>query len=228
MKITLIHGQIHHGSTYHVSSLLAKKLNGEITEIFLPKDFNDVCVGCGTCINIDEKLCPHYHNLKQITKAIDECDVLILDSPTYVYHLSSGMKILLEHYGYRWLLHRPSDKMFHKLVVCISTARGGGQNKVCKDMADSASWWGASKIYKYGIALMTSGWENVSQKKKDKIDKDTSKLANKIIKKSKHVSTSLKVKIFMPIMKIVVKSQKDSIEYKYWKQKGWLDDKPNL
>ena len=28
----------------------------------------------------------------------------------------------------------------------------------------------------------------------------------------------------MPVMKIVVKSQKDSVEYKYWKQKGWLDN----
>ena len=165
MKITLIHGQIHHGSTYHISSLLAKKLNDEITEIFLPKDFKDICMGCGNCISKDERLCPHYYNLKSITEAIDECDVLILDSPTYVYQLSSGMKILLEHYGYRWLLHRPSEKMFKKQVVCISTARGGGQNKVCKDMADSASWWGASKIYRYGIALMTSGFENVSQKK---------------------------------------------------------------
>ena len=34
MKITLIHGQNHKGSTYHIGRMLAEKLGGEITEFF--------------------------------------------------------------------------------------------------------------------------------------------------------------------------------------------------
>ena len=37
MKITIIHGQNHKGSTYHIAKMLAEKLEGEITEIFLPR-----------------------------------------------------------------------------------------------------------------------------------------------------------------------------------------------
>ena len=43
MKITIIHGQSHKGSTFHIAHLLAEKLDGELTEIFLPKDFDEFC-----------------------------------------------------------------------------------------------------------------------------------------------------------------------------------------
>ena len=45
MQITVIHGQSRKGSTYHIAHRLAEKLNGEITKIFLPKDFGEFCVG---------------------------------------------------------------------------------------------------------------------------------------------------------------------------------------
>jgi hypothetical protein len=40
VKITIIHGQNHKGSTYHIGYMLIDKIEGdkEITEFFLPKD----------------------------------------------------------------------------------------------------------------------------------------------------------------------------------------------
>lgn len=122
MKITLIHGQSHKGSTYHVARILAEKIDGEITEIVLPRDFDQMCVGCAQCIKKDEKLCPHYEKLAPITEAIDAADLLIFESPVYVYHVTSAMKALLEHYGGRWIMHRPEESMFKKQMVCIATA----------------------------------------------------------------------------------------------------------
>ena len=40
MKIVLIHGQSHKGSTYNIARMLADKLGGEIEEFFLPRDFD--------------------------------------------------------------------------------------------------------------------------------------------------------------------------------------------
>ena len=37
MKIAMIHGQNHRGSTYHIGAMLAEKLGGEVTEFFLPE-----------------------------------------------------------------------------------------------------------------------------------------------------------------------------------------------
>lgn len=45
MKITIIHGQNHKGSTYHIVRVLAEKLDGDIKEFFLPRDFGEFCVG---------------------------------------------------------------------------------------------------------------------------------------------------------------------------------------
>ena len=60
MKIAVINGQNHKGSTYHIGKQVADKLGGEVTEFFLPRDFGDFCVGCTQCFLKSETLCPHY------------------------------------------------------------------------------------------------------------------------------------------------------------------------
>lgn len=61
------------------------------------------------------------------------------------------MKAFLDHYGWRWMVHRPEERMFSKQAVCISTAAGGGMKSTVKDMADSTFFWGCAKTYKPGI-----------------------------------------------------------------------------
>ena len=124
MKIAVINGQNHKGSTYHIGKQVADKLGGEVTEFFLPRDFGDFCVGCTQCFLKSETLCPHYERLKKITEAMDEADVLIFTTPVYVYHCTGSMKAFLDHYGYRWMVHRPEQKMFTKqAVVELSAAQ---------------------------------------------------------------------------------------------------------
>lgn len=119
MKITIVHGQNHKGSTYHIADILAKKLGGEVKEFFLPKDFDSFCVGCAQCFMKSETLCPHYEKLKPITDALDEADVIILASPVYVYHVTGQMKAFLDHYGYRWLVILSAGKNVYKIRQCV-------------------------------------------------------------------------------------------------------------
>ena len=106
MKTVIIHGQSHQGSTYHIAHALGEKLGGEYKEFFLPRDFDKFCVGCNQCFMKGEESCPHYEALLPLTKAMDEADVIILASPVYVYHATGAMKAFLDHYGYRWMVHR--------------------------------------------------------------------------------------------------------------------------
>lgn len=224
MKITIIHGQSHKGSTYHIARKIAEKLNGEITEFFLPRDFDSFCVGCTSCFVKSETLCPHYEKLKPITKALDDADVIILASPVYVYHATGAMKALLDHYGYRWMVHRPEEKMFSKQAVCISTAAGAGMKSTNKDMADSMFFWGVAKTYKYGIAVMQTSWNKVSDKKKKRIDKDTSLLVRKIKKNYGKVRPSIKSRAFFNIMSLLQKNGWigwNEADVSYWREKGW-------
>ena len=141
--------------------MLSAKIGGYVTEFFLPRDFNSFCTGCTSCFEKSEKLCPHYKELEPLTKAIDNADVIILASPVYVYHATGAMKVFLDHYGYRWMVHRPEEKMFSKQAVCISTAAGAGMKSTNKDMADSMFFWGIGKTYKYGVAVMEISWDRV-------------------------------------------------------------------
>lgn len=220
MKITIIHGQSHKGSTYNIARELTQKLNGEISEFFLPKDFDRFCTGCTSCFVKSEELCPHYEILKPITKALDDADVIILASPVYVYHATGAMKSLLDHYGYRWMVHRPEEKMFRKQAVCISTAAGAGMKSTNKDMADSMFFWGIAKIYKYGVGVAATDWNSVGKKTRKKIDKKITAIARKI-SHNKNVKPTFKTKAFFNIMRIMQKKGWNEADVVYWKNKGW-------
>lgn len=225
MKIVLIHGQNHKGSTYNIGRMLAEKLAGEIKEFFLPRDFNQFCIGCGNCFSKHESLCPHYEKLLPITKAMDEADVLIFTSPVYVYHVTGPMKTLLDHYGYRWIVHRPEERMFSKQAVCISTAAGAGMKWTNKDMADSLFFWGIPKIYKYGVAVWAVSYETVDDKIKRRINQKTTKLANKINRRNGKVKPGIKTTGLFSIMRMVQKNGWNEADVLYWKNKGWTGKK---
>lgn len=225
MKIVLIHGQNHKGSTYNIGRLLAEKIGKDIEEFFLPRDFGKFCIGCTKCFMTHESKCPHYNNLDPITRAMDEADVLILTSPVYVFHATGSMKAFLDHYGYRWMVHRPEEKMFQKQGVCISTAAGGGMKSTNKDMADSLFFWGIPKIYKYGQAVYEISYEGVSEKIKGKIDRKTTRLANQIRKKHGKTTPGIKTRGLFFIMHFVQRKGMLESDSTYWKEKGWTGKK---
>ena len=221
MKITVIHGQSHKGSTYNIARELYDKLGGEVTEFFLPKDSDCFCKGCTACFTTSETKCPDYEKLKPITEAMDEADIIILTSPVYVMHATGAMKAFLDHYGYRFMVHRPEGKMFTKQAVCISTAAGAGTGSTIKDMADSTFFWGVAKTYKLGVAVMETRWEVVKPKIKAKIDKKTTSLARKLSRKVGKVKPGIKTRAFFGIMSMVQKNGFNPADVRYWKEKGW-------
>lgn len=224
MKIVIINGQNHKGSTYHIAHIVADKIGGEITDFFLPRDFNEFCVGCTKCFTVSETLCPHYEKLKPITTALDEADVIILASPVYVYHVTGAMKALLDHYGYRWMSHSPEESMFKKQGICISTAAGAGMKSTNKDMLDSLYFWGVAKRYKYGLAVAAVDWNSVSTKKKKAIEKATDRIAGKVKRNSSNVKPGIQTKIFFWIMHYMQRNGFNPRDVEYWKEKGWTEN----
>ena len=225
IKTVIIHGQNHKGSTYHIAHELAEKIGGDITEFFLPRDFGEFCVGCTTCFEKTETQCPHYEKLKPITDAIDKADVIILASPVYVYHVTGPMKAFLDHYGYRWLVHSPEETMFKKQGVCITTAAGAGMKSTIKDMSDSLFFWGIAKTYKLGMAVAAVDWNGVKDKKKAQIDKSTTAIASKIIRRNGKVKPGIKTKAMFSMMRLMQKNGWNERDVNYWKEKGWTDGK---
>ena len=225
MKTVIIHGQSHKGSTFQIAHLLADKLGGEVTEFFLPRDFGEFCCGCTNCFVNGEDKCPHYENLSPITKTIDSADVIILASPVYVYHATGAMKALLDHYGYRWMPHRPEGSMFRKQGVCISTAAGAGVKSTNKDMADSLLFWGVGKIYQFGTGIAATSWEQVSDKKRHSKEKNVSSISKKILSSQNKVRPGIKTRMLFSVMRLFQKKGLNPLDTQHWKKNGWLDRK---
>ncbi len=225
MKITVIHGQSHKGSTYNTAKLLCDRLGGEVSEFFLPKDFDGFCRGCAACFLECEGKCPDYEKLKPLTEAMDEADVIILASPVYVMHATGAMKAFLDHLGYRFMVHRPEEKMFGKQAVCIATAAGAGMGSTIKDMADSTFFWGIAKTYRLGVAVSETRWDMVKNRVKKKIERKTKSLARKITRKAGSIKPGIKTRAFFGMMAMMQKNGFNPADVEYWKAKGWTKGK---
>lgn len=163
--------------------------------------------------------------MQPITDAIDQADVLIFTSPVYVYHVTGSMKALLDHYGYRWMVHRPEVSMFRKQAVCITTAAGAGMRSACKDLLHSFFFWGVGKRYSYGVAVAAVNWDGVKPKKKAAIAKRVQKLQQKIKRHARKGKPSLKTKLFFSVMRMVQQHGWNPADVTYWKEQGWLGKK---
>lgn len=221
MNSVIIHGQSHRGSTWHIAETLAKQVGGPVTSFMLPRDFSAFCVGCNQCFMKDEKRCPHYEQLAPITEALNRADLIILASPVYVYHATGAMKAFLDHYAYRWMLHRPDPEMFFKQGVVISTAAGSGTKSANKDMADSLSFWGISHIERLGFNVRAVSWETVPPAKKAEISKKISQTARQIQKRAGRVKPGFKTKAMFNLMRRISRGGLSETDKAYWQKQGW-------
>lgn len=232
MNIIVINGTEKHGVTYRLKEMFLEEFRDKanITEYYLPKDCPNFCVGCINCILKGEKTCKDAEYIEKIDKSLLEADLIVMTSPTYVFHVTGAMKALLDHLAYRWISHRPAPQMFGKRSVIITQCLGSGAKSAAKDMKHSLSWWGISKIEIFTGALMSDiVWEKLSRKKQAELTGKIQKLSRKFahIDYTKPASTNLitKFKFFFGRMmqKSIHKLDPEYLDGKYWAQQGWLD-----
>ena len=222
MKIVMIHGQNHAGSTCMVARELADKLDGEIQEFFLPRDFDEPCLGCYSCFQTDLTHCPHYQKLEPLVTAILEADLLIVDSPVYVYHATGQMMSFLDHFGTWWVVHRPRPEMAQKQAVVIATAAGGGMKSTARDMADSLEMWGIRKVYRLGFGVQATKPDEIPARIKARIHKETDRVAGKIQKNTGKTGYNGRAKKWFYLMLFAHKHFPPSEpDYGYWETRGW-------
>ena len=227
MKIVLIHGQNHKGSSYHIGKMIADAINGkkEVLEFFLPRDLNHFCIGCYKCIEGDEN-CPFYSEKAVIMKAVEAADLLIFTTPTYCLRASAPMKSFLDLTFTYWMSHRPRKSMFSKRAVVVSTAAGSGAKSATKDVKTALFYWGVPYIKSYGIAVQAMNWDMVSAKNKEKIQKNVVQLASKL-SNGKKSYIGIKTRFMFKMMALMQSAGWGSspIEKEYWEKNGWLGRK---
>lgn len=232
MKITVINGTEKRGVTYRLKEMFLNNFKScsETKEYYLPKDCPSFCAGCTSCFLKGENTCKDYAYVQAIEKSLLESDLIVITSPSYVMHATGALKALLDHFGYRWMAHRPSAEMFGKRAVVITQCLGAGAKSTAKDIKHSLSWWGVSKIGTFTGALVSEVvWDNLSPKKRKNLTNKINKLASKFIKidYAQPARTNLIVKIKFALCRIiqkqVSKTGRGGLDVNYWKERGWLD-----
>ena len=231
MKITVINGTEKQGVTYKLKESFLDKLKNpaEITEFYLPKDCPNFCVGCTVCFVDDEHKCKDVEYIRKIEKAILDADLLVFTSPAYVFHATGAMKAMLDHFGYRWMPHRPAKEMFGKRAVIITQCLGAGGRSTAKDIKDSLSWWGISTIKVVSFRLMSEiEWNKLDEKRKASFRKKLSGVARKMhainYDKPGHTNIVVKAKFYMVRMLQTGLGKQDPeyTDFKYWNENGWI------
>ena len=232
MKITVINGTAKHGVTYRMKEIFLEQFRdeAEITEYYLPKDCPAFCAGCMVCFSKGQHLCKDAEFVQKIEKSLLEADLLVFTSPAYVFHATGAMKAMLDHFGYRWMPHRPAGEMFGKRAVIITQCLGAGGKSTAKDIKDSLSWWGVSSIRVVSFRLLSDvDWNKIDEKRKASFQKKLSSVAKKMrtIDYSRPAHTGLVVKAKFYAARMLQtslgKQNPEYTDYIYWKEKGWID-----
>ena len=113
--------------------------------------------------------------------------------------------------------------MFSKRAIVVSTAARIGTKSAIKDITTTLLYWGVPSVITYGISVQAMNWAGVADKKKEKIEKDTTRIAIKVLKRNR-VKAGLKTKALFMMMRMMQKKDWGSgeAEKMHWDKNGWL------
>jgi multimeric flavodoxin WrbA len=228
LKLVIVHGASHRGSTWHFSQMLLEALEQrtqvEAREFYLPKDMPQLCLGCFNCFMKGEDTCPHAALVAPIAEATAEADVIVLTSPVYALEASGGMKALLDHLCYRWVVHRPDPRMFQKVGVTVSTTAGAGLKNATRTLRNSLRFWGVRHAFSMKQAVAAADWSEVSEKNRARMQKQAERTAERVLRApGRRFGSSVRRFAFLAIRSAMRKGAWNERDRVYWREMGWLD-----
>lgn len=231
MKITVINGTAKRGATYRLKEIFMSEFGdtAEVKEFYLPDDCPCFCSRCAGCFLKGEQTCKDFDKIQPIEKALLEADLIVMTSPAYVFHATGAMKAMLDHFGYRWMPHRPAPEMFSKRAVVITQCLGAGANSAAKDIKHSLSWWGVSQIGTFAGRLMNDiVWDKLPDKKRARLTRGIRRLALKFARidyarpARMKLVTKIRFGCCRMLQKALHKADPEYLDGKYWAEQDWI------
>ncbi len=231
MNITVIYatGRKARSCTYNIAQLLLKELlaDGKLFEFQLPRDMPHICVGCYACIRGEEEKCGGASALAPLLAAMEQSEVIIFCTPTYVFHVPGQMKTLLDHFAYRWMIHRPDLSFMKKQAVIINTAGGGGMRSTVRAIKDSTDYWGIARTHILSQKVWDHDWTDLPVSFRASAEAKVKKTAWNVRRNEKHLTPSFRVRSLFALYQLLHRKQKMSaVDDAYWLEKGYTTEKP--
>lgn len=231
MDITIVYatGRKAQSCTYNIAQLLIKELlaGGKLFEFHLPRDMPHICIGCYACIKGQEQKCGGATALAPILNAMEQSELIIFCTPTYVFHVPGQMKTLLDHFAYRWMIHRPDLSFMKKQAVIINTAGGGGMRSTVREVKDSTDYLGIARTHILSQKVWDHDWTNLPASFRKSAEAKVRRTAKNVRRKAEHLTPSLKVRCLFTLYQFLHRKQKMSaVDDAYWQEKGYVTGKP--
>jgi multimeric flavodoxin WrbA len=180
------------------------------------------CRGCRVCFDKGEEFCPIKDDMAEIKARMQAADALILAGPVYVDDVNGIMKNWIDRLAH--VCHRPefAGKSAY-LVVTVGSTR---MSHALRTMDTALRTWGFYIIGK-------DGFKTHARMEKEQIEKLYGERLTAIAEniflcvKGEHYKEVSFVSLMMFKIQQVgwSKARRGSIDYQYWKSKGWLDGK---
>jgi len=226
MKILAIVGSPRkNGNTYkiikQIEQRFAEKKNvPEFEYVQLSETKLENCKGCYLCLDRGEENCPLKDGRENIEQKIKQADAVIFASPVYTYNVSGIMKNFLDRFAYR--CHRP-DFYGKKAMVVVSTG-AVGLVFVETILSFMIGTMGFITCAKAGLAYapLHEKDEKKTMKQVKKLNEQVDLFYSKIINQKTVKPSFLKLITFKMQQKAFSKAPDSSADFKFWKDKGWL------
>lgn len=227
MKILAIIGSPRtNGNTYRTVCQIERELNEKNDEIEfeyvqLSQIKLELCKGCYVCIEKGEEKCPLKDNRESLEIKMKQADAVIFASPVYTYNVSWIIKNFLDRFAYR--CHRPD---FHgkKAMVVVSTG-AVGIGFVASFLSFMLGTMGFIICAKVGVTFSPPHEKNEKKLKKEmnKLIRQTDVFYKKLIDTKPVKPSFIKLLSFKMQQKAFSKAPQNLADYKFWKDKGWLE-----
>ncbi|MFZ5352407.1 MAG: flavodoxin family protein [Bacillota bacterium] len=234
MKILIIIGSARkNGNTSRVMRLFKEQLYDASSEtdtdmkidmIYLAEQNIQQCKGCRLCFDKGEESCPLKDDLLSIRAKMTEADAVIFASPVYVEDVSGTMKNFIDRLAF--ICHRP--EFAGKTAFCVVTTGMTASKHSIRTMSYALSSWGFLVI---GDSWFKTGALTSYDDIKKLYEKRIKDISDRI--KAAVVSIRAESPSFMALMIFCIQqhymietlTEADEADYRYWKEKGWLDPK---
>lgn len=229
MKIIAVIGSHKiNGNTYRTVNQVERELKKKNDEIeFEYIQLNQIrletCKGCFVCIEKGEDKCPLKDDRESLEIKMKQADAVIFATPVYTYNVSWIMKNFLDRFAYR--CHRP-DFQEKKAMVVVTTG-AVGLSFVASFLSLILGTMGFITCAKVGVTFPPPHEKNQEKLKKEtnKLIKQTDVFYKKIIDTKPVKPSFIKLLAFKKQQKAFSNAPQDLADFKFWKEKGWLQKK---
>lgn len=218
------------GNTYKAVKRIENELRAKSSDIQIEysqlSNVNlELCKGCYVCIARGEEYCPLRDDRESLEMKIKQSDAVIFATPVYTYNVSWIMKNFMDRFAYR--CHRP-DFYGKKAMVVVSTG-AVGLTFVAWLMSATFASMGFIDCAKVCVTFAPAHEKNEKKTKKEmkNLSRKTQQFYQKLVDTKPVKPSFIRLLTFKKQKKGFANAPQGSADYKFWKEKGWLDKKAN-